>query len=819
MKKYRINFLYCLIITLTVWAAYAGLVKSFFQQDEWFSFGQLISMQAGGLVGYFKHYFQISLLHLTPLSSVFFYLPFKFFGLNPAPYAVVSISLHTLNSLLVFWLIYRLTRDNFFALVSSLLFAGNRLSHQAITWFAAYTGSLGAALFMLCSLIAYVNFLGNGKRSAYYFSLVCLIIGLLFKETIVFLFLLLPLLMRILTAEKYRSIIKQNLSLLLTAAVYLSYRFVVIALASFNWGAQKGAMVTTQLSLVSEFSRLGFIFEFLRRLFTVPLKILAQSFFSQGFIIRSAEELLGWLYPPIIHLKHTTAYDITTQTFGCDVISYIIAGILIIVFRLLKKYFMRRNLFLQSKLLEFSFLLIILSALPFIFIPGKWGKFSLAESRYLYIPVLGAAIFLAQIIFLVGSKIKIKKSFSRIIILLFVAPFLLTHILLIRNRVLPRDLKEAAVRKKIIYQIKNTYPALPQKSVFYVESDTAYYGLPKPTLPFQSGFGYTLMVIYRDYLDPRLFRNDLLFRELYAQGYSIEGGSGFGYFLDYDRLQKLINTPESRLGPESVYAFRWRGASEELIDITSLVRLKLKSKDEKNFIRDLLKNNLRRDGAADEEWVYFDDFYGSNPQQQYLKSPRKVDRFKDELFTAKPYTGWPGAMLVYNVRGRGSDVYTIPASIYGYKVVSIADVTLNNLEREPLVVQRKNPDGSWTLQLKNVYPDKDIIQFRLIVKVSQINLDKTGQVDGVLKTELLMATATGREQELKFKTKGEITAVANYSASSPLVYINGVATYPESIEKVKGDRGLSVRFSRPLSNADQVEVPVFVLYEPGQYRQ
>jgi protein O-mannosyl-transferase len=91
-----------------------------------------------------------------PLSMVLFAAEYHFFGTNPFGYHLVSVLLHSLNSLGVFILIYFLTARAGAAAVAALLFGLHPLQVQPVVWIAAGQYPIGA-FFFLSSVILYLR--------------------------------------------------------------------------------------------------------------------------------------------------------------------------------------------------------------------------------------------------------------------------------------------------------------------------------------------------------------------------------------------------------------------------------------------------------------------------------------------------------------------------------------------------------------------------------------------------------------------------------------------------------------------------------------
>ena len=183
--------------------------------------------------------------------------------------------------------------------------------------------------------------------------------------------------------------------------------------------------------------------------------------------------------------------------------------------------------------------------------------------------------------------------------------------------------EEGTVRKEILNIVKRNYPQLPSKVIFYTESEKSYYGLPpnERTLPFQSGFGQTLLVWYypTEHFSQEFFENQFLW-EITDQGYKEKGERAFGYFRDFNKLVKTVEN--EKLPIESVISFRYDSENQILINNTDEVRGRLGG-----YFSDKQEIKPRE----------IDIFASTNPKETGLMLDRKRDTFWDsKLPYARP---------------------------------------------------------------------------------------------------------------------------------------------------------------------------------------
>ncbi len=118
---------------------------------------------------------------IRPLAHLSFALNYHFFGINPLSFHIVNLIFHLINSLLVFVLIKMLwekfeekEKSEIAGLFAFLFFATATIQTSAVSYIVQRM-ALGMTLFSLLSIILYL------KRK-YFYSFVCIILALGFKE-------------------------------------------------------------------------------------------------------------------------------------------------------------------------------------------------------------------------------------------------------------------------------------------------------------------------------------------------------------------------------------------------------------------------------------------------------------------------------------------------------------------------------------------------------------------------------------------------------------------------------------------------------------
>lgn len=568
IKKYIGNpIVIFLVFILVAIIAFGNLYKTFFQQDEWQYFGSNIFalLSDNSLLNIILP-LRGQLTHFFPLATIFFLLEYKIFHVNFAPYAHVALGLHILNGFLLFILIRKVIKNKLIAFSSATLFLVNSFSHQAVTWIAAGIGTLQSSAFLIISLMFFVDYIEKKKIKYLSISLLSLLVSILFKEISLFLFIFFGAVIFIIFRNSLRKnllFIKNSyLLIFITGGIYLMMR-IFLFLFSFVRSAQPEAGDVSAAS----------IWVYVYRLFSVPLKGIAQTFVSQTQLISISDTVIFLAYPQFQGVDRV-ANPYISQSIVFDLVCMMAFFSLLIFGYFIINFFQKKGEPSLANILFLSFLFLIISFFPYIFVPGKAGYFSIFEPRNLYIAsmVTGAVI---SIVLWGLLKVFFKPS---LVTVLFLFPFML--LLAYHVSVTRFDIKGlehiGKTRMSLLNTIKSHYPKLPDNVIVYTVSSKAYYGMPieEKTLPVQSGFGRMLLVWYQSSEQfPACFYENLFLHGLREQGYKKCENRGFGYFRDYAKLVDAIQTYGVPIN--NVIAFSWNGQEESFTNITKSIREEL----------------------------------------------------------------------------------------------------------------------------------------------------------------------------------------------------------------------------------------------------
>ncbi len=119
-----------------------------------------------------------------PLTWLSFVLDVQLFNLNPAGHHFVSILLHAINALLLFWVLRRATRATWASLMVAALFALHPVNVESVAW-ASERKNVLSMLFFLLALLAYTAYARRPAVGRYLAVAGLFALGLMAKPQII----------------------------------------------------------------------------------------------------------------------------------------------------------------------------------------------------------------------------------------------------------------------------------------------------------------------------------------------------------------------------------------------------------------------------------------------------------------------------------------------------------------------------------------------------------------------------------------------------------------------------------------------------------
>lgn len=531
------------IILFIVGLFYKRLINGFFQQDEWLSFSWYALHKDLNLVDSLKFFFAPNIGHYNPLTNLLQHYIFLIVGMNYTIFAILGILLHLMVVVILYCFVKLLfPKDKLLPFFISLIFGLLASIYQGVSWVVADISTLLATFLGIYSCYLYINYIRKNNFKYLFFSLILLIISLMFKEITIGLFMLY--FTHVFSLKKN---VKRLHTLFLVSTfgiLYIIFRFTMFFLPNIT-----GDRLVTSSQSVS-----NILYNFV----TIPLKSISQTILPPDLIKYFVKEFYSLIVISPSDLTIDKLIGYSSILIGLSVILIIIS-----IYVKLKD----KN---TKFVITFGLGWIIFNSFIFAISPESSGQIVVVDSRNLYFSSIGIVIVFVYLTFYLNGK-NIRKS-----ILILVSVLIINSYYLVNN--LNKVINMGKNRKYILNQIVSHNNILPKKVVFFVESDSSYYGLPdyEKILPFQSGFGQTLLVSYYDLENlPNTFFENRFLWDIKSQGYKEVDGRGFGYFRDYSLLSATLK--EYNLPTESVVAYSWDSKQEKLTNTTYEIRLKLKS--------------------------------------------------------------------------------------------------------------------------------------------------------------------------------------------------------------------------------------------------
>jgi len=120
----------------------------------------------------------------TPLVWISYIFDYKFYGLKAGGYHVTNLILHILSTVLLFWLLNRMTGAIWKSAFVAAFFALHPMRVESVAWIAERKDVLSAFFWML-TLCLYVYYTEKPVIKRYLFVLFCFICGLMSKPMVI----------------------------------------------------------------------------------------------------------------------------------------------------------------------------------------------------------------------------------------------------------------------------------------------------------------------------------------------------------------------------------------------------------------------------------------------------------------------------------------------------------------------------------------------------------------------------------------------------------------------------------------------------------
>lgn len=108
----------------------------------------------------------------------------QFYGMNPRGHHLTNVAIHTISTVLLFILLFKLTSSLWQSAFVAALFALHPLHVQSVAWVAERKDVL-SAFFWFLTLLLYASYVAKRKPTLYFFSLFSFMLGLMAKPMLI----------------------------------------------------------------------------------------------------------------------------------------------------------------------------------------------------------------------------------------------------------------------------------------------------------------------------------------------------------------------------------------------------------------------------------------------------------------------------------------------------------------------------------------------------------------------------------------------------------------------------------------------------------
>ena len=510
------------IISSVIILVFGKLKNTFYQQDEWYSLGLIFAEGVESVFSGISGPSDLLFIKGRLIANLVYYFFASSYPLENTQLAIFAIILHIVATFLVYILIRKFIKNDFFAILGALFFAVNAVSHSAVTWSAIAITAVGSTIFVLMGIFFFIKYLTESKKKWLICTGAMIYLSLWFKETGLHMFLFLPL--ATLLFKKYSLIpfVKTYWAFFLPFLMIVFFRVVELNLRQ-----------TTSNLYITGLNENFFSTIFLRGVL-YPLTSFSLMFIPGDHFLNFAREVLREIYPFFSSAGNNI---LVAQTVILDLLSVILTFVILVTIYFLLQKEKKET----KKIIYFWIIFSFMSFLPYIVLSKD---FSYLEGRYYYLSVVGGAVLLSWFCKRLWEVFGPKMFY--LIVLPLCISYLMFHVSVVQDSIAER-VRLSNIQKDFMIQVKTLIPTLDnEKNVFYVTSDQDFWAEGNK-LPFQQGSGYTLMILYyntgkipKEFLKAQSLLEVGFLYDIGSQGYKESRGLGFGYFFDKEELDKNV---------------------------------------------------------------------------------------------------------------------------------------------------------------------------------------------------------------------------------------------------------------------------------------
>lgn len=558
----------CVFFSVLILWVYKDLPKLYFYNDEWIQlaiikvYGPFSVLRSASVPALLLGKYRVL---GSLLNDVFYY----YFTGSVLPFVIFGYVFHIANTLLLYFLTFRLSKSRAVSFIAGLFFATAAISHQALSWPAVTPQTVGTLTCSLVSVFAFLEFWDTKKKIYLVISLFIAYIGYLLKPSGFSLFLVLvgiPFIYQ----DKHLNIrmlpkkIWIAISSIIALGIYKVLEYFGFTLQDLIHGN------------VSHPDQLRQFVTVLINCIVYPFVTLTHMLITFRYMLRMTHVIEGY-YSVLQGMAFAGFVDeILAQTVIADLVSVFVSTLLLVFFW----WVYRRCSKPEKKLFLFAGFYYVASFIP-VALSLLQRNVSYIESRYLYMTLPGFAIMAGLGVKAILTAVrKTDTWYSRYVLyfcFLCIGLFTYKQIITIQTEVAVLVRQGDDIRN-LLGEFKRLRPVLPDRPVVFLDSDSSYYFGVK--VPLQLGPGFMLQIVYYDTgiipgefiaPPPESANKYPYLYNFFDQGYRTSGNRGFGYFWDIQKLTELYKS-DPALSVNQIIGFYYVSSQRKLIDTTDKIR-------------------------------------------------------------------------------------------------------------------------------------------------------------------------------------------------------------------------------------------------------
>lgn len=469
ISQKRKHIILGVLIVLGVFLVYGRTINSYFLSNDFIYLSQASAIHEP--TDLFRLFTTVEALDggerlYRPLASLSFVPEFHLWGLRPAGYHISNMILHALSGILIFWIVFRITKKTFLSFLCGFVFALYPINAGSVSWISSRDSLLSSA-FLIGSFLLYIYFLAYREASSRTKNMT-------WSQKITY------------------SVYKQQY-------VFYGLSLVVFILS----------LLSKDLGVVFPFVLLAFDYFFrshpdikLREVFQkqslcyVPYAVLALAFFSVQFsryqIDNSFQEgVLGFIKLPTLFIFEILNRDVF-QEIAAGLPLQLMAFLIIVLLVFSVREFIPREKRTNRSLLLFSIAWMFLLAIPgFRHIQNF--DLRLTDNSVLYLSAIGFCAFLSflliswELFILPSRKIQYVVGICIVLFLGFIS----------FKNTLPWT-QAGDLSRQIMKETTRLYPEIPENSsIYFVNVPSAFAGAPV----YRAGLKQSIELLYNKEID------------------------------------------------------------------------------------------------------------------------------------------------------------------------------------------------------------------------------------------------------------------------------------------------------------------------------